>query len=110
MQGPPGVPAPGSARLTSKHFPRQRSNRAPSDRPLGLQAQRPVQRWVLGNAGQVGRGGRGGMEGWRRERKERRKRRERGMEEKERWEYVCRGGRMQQMANINVQKVKENTF
>lgn len=50
------------------------------------------------------------MEGWRRERKERRKRRERGMEEKERWEYVCRGGRMQQMANINVQKVKENMF
>lgn len=40
--------SPSSARLTSKHFPRQRSNRAPSDRPLGLQTQGRVQRWVRG--------------------------------------------------------------
>lgn len=46
----PSVQAPGSSQLSSKHFPSQRSNRTPSDRPLGLQTRDQVQRWVQRDA------------------------------------------------------------
>lgn len=43
--------APGSSQLSSKHFPSQRSNHLPSDRPLGAQIQGQVQSRALGEAG-----------------------------------------------------------
>lgn len=50
------VQAAGPSQLSSKHFPSQRSNHLPSDRPLGAQIQGQVQSRVLGEAGE-------GMEG-----------------------------------------------
>lgn len=52
------VQARGPSQLCSKHFPSQRSNHLPSDRPLGPHIQGQVQRSVLGEAGRD----------WRRER------------------------------------------
>lgn len=55
VQRPPAQ-APGPSQLSSKHFPSQRSNHLPSDRPLGPQTQGQVQRRVQGEAGRdVGR-------------------------------------------------------
>lgn len=80
---------PGPSQLPSKHFPSQRSNHLPSDRPLGAQIQGQVQ-------SRGARGGREGMEG-----EKERKRKERWSKKKkkeEKWDskgargWVWRGG------------------
>lgn len=48
--------APGSSLHSSKHFPGQRSNHLPNDRPLGAQTQGQVQSRVLWDAGREQRG------------------------------------------------------
>lgn len=57
------VQAPGPSQLSSKHFPSQRSNHLPSDRPLGPQIRSQVQSRVLGEAGRDGGRERGRTKG-----------------------------------------------
>lgn len=47
----PQFKAPGYSQLSSKHFPSQRSNHLPSDRPLGVQIQDQAQSRVQGESG-----------------------------------------------------------